>query len=382
MNDVPIIIIIGTGLAGYTLAKELRKLDAEQAIVLLSEDDGHFYSKPLLSTGLAKGKDVDELIGSDRARMADELKLDIRPFSRVRAINPERRQLELDGQSLNYRQLVLATGAVPLRLDIPGFDSPGVMAVNNLADYRAFRQRIEGKQRLLIMGAGLIGCEFANDLLAAGKSVTLVHPFAAPLSGLVPEPAGQALRAGLERAGAVFELGKMVSAIAPHGDGLRVQLSDGRALETDLVLSAVGLAPRIDLAQAAGIACRRGICTDSYLATDQPDIYALGDCAEVEGEVRLYVLPLMQAARALAQTLSGTPTAVHYPLMPVMSKTPACPVIVLPPQGEGGSWQLQGEALDVRGEYRDAQAQLQGFVLTGSAVAHKQALLKAMADAG
>ena len=114
-------------------------------------------------------------------------------------------------------------------------------------------------------------------------------------------------------------------------NGLRVTLSDDSRVDAELVLSAIGLRPRTALAQAAGLAVNRGVVADRWLATSAPHVYAIGDCAEVEGHTLPYVLPLMQQGRALAATLAGTPTPVIYPAMPVTVKTPACPTVVCPP---------------------------------------------------
>jgi rubredoxin-NAD+ reductase len=153
-------------------------------------------------------------------------------------------------------------------------------------------------------------------------------------------------------------------------------LSDGSALDVDVVLSAVGLAPRTALAQAAGIAVRRGIVADRCLATCAADVYALGDCAEVQGLWLPYVMPIMNAARALAKTLAGTRTPVSYPAMPVVVKTPALPTVVAPPlPGAAGQWRMApGEALEARFEAADGS--LLGFALAGVATGARNSLAK------
>lgn len=372
------IVIVGSGLAGYTVARELRKRDSNTPLVMLTEDDGAFYSKPLLSNALAKGKSADALVSADCDSMAAQLNMRILPFSRVVSVEPAQHQLVCEGQRLDYRALVLAVGAEATTLAIPGIDLPGVLSVNSLTDYRPFREQLEVAERVLIMGAGLIGCEFANDLLAAGKQVELVDPLASPLAALVPERAGQALATALTQAGAHFHMGRRVASLAPSQGRLQASLSDGQTTEVDLVLSAVGLTPRTGLARAAGLRCGRGICTDAQLATSEPGIYALGDCAEVQGLWQPYVMPLMSAARALAATLTGQPTALSYPPMPIIVKTPVCPMVALPPPAVAGEWHWQGTGVDLQGEFRDSQSALRGFVLSGVQVAQRQALLKAL----
>ena len=154
-------------------------------------------------------------------------------------------------------------------------------------------------------------------------------------------------------------------------------MNNGETIAADLVVSAVGVRPRIDLAQASGIETNRGITTNRLLETSAPNVYAMGDCAEVNGHVLVYVAPLMAQARALAKTLSGEPTEVSYPAMPVTIKTPACPVTVAPPpHGAAGEWSFEIDGNNVTGEYRDAAGTLLGFALTGDTTRQKMALQK------
>jgi rubredoxin-NAD+ reductase len=158
---------------------------------------------------------------------------------------------------------------------------------------------------------------------------------------------------------------------------LLVVLSDGNTVAADLVLSAVGLSPRTDLAVQAGLAVNRGVVVNRELATSAPHVYALGDCAEVQGWVLPYVMPLMAQSRALAATLAGQPTAVSYPAMPVVVKTPAWPTVVCPPApGGDGQWVVDAsdDALAARFVSSAQPAQLLGFVLQGKAVSQRQAL--------
>jgi rubredoxin-NAD+ reductase len=174
-----------------------------------------------------------------------------------------------------------------------------------------------------------------------------------------------------------FHFGTTAQAAVHAGNGLRVQLADGAAVDTDLVLSAIGLKARTTLAQTAGLKVNRGIVTDLFLRTSAEQVYALGDCAEVAGHNLPFVMPIMQAARALAKTLAGTPTAVQYPAMPVLVKTPACPTVVSPPPpGVDGEWTEDVANDGVRALFRDRDGKLRGFALVGAATKDKQALTK------
>ena len=157
-------------------------------------------------------------------------------------------------------------------------------------------------------------------------------------------------------------------------------LDNGEVIEADVVLSAIGLRPRTQLAQAAGIPVGRGIQADRLLQTGTANVCAIGDCVEIEGLNLPYVQPLMAQARALAATLTGTPTAVAYPAMPVMVKTPAHPVAVLPPRiGALGGWKVECSSAGVCALHTDAAGRLQGFVLTGSETGRRNALVRELA---
>jgi rubredoxin-NAD+ reductase len=371
------VVIVGTGLAGYNLAKEFRKLDSQTPLIMISADDGRSYSKPMLSTGFAKNKSADELAMADAGAMAEQLNARILTHTRVTGIDPGHRRIWLGSEALEYRDLVLAWGAESLRVPVQGNAQDEILTLNDLEDYARLRERAQGKQRVLILGAGLIGCEIANDMRLGGYEVDMVAPCEQVMPTLLPSAAAQAVQSGLQQLGVRVHLGPILVSLERVGERLHAQLSDGQRLEVDLVLSAIGLRPRTELAQAAGLQVGRGILVDRQLQCSHENIHALGDCAEVGGLNLLYVMPLMAGARALAKTLSGTPTAVSYGPMPVMVKTPACPVVVASPQDlTRGEWQIQGQGADIQAEFRDTQGALLGYALTGAAVQHKLALNK------
>lgn len=371
------VVVIGTGLAGYNLVKELRKVAPEQAILMITADDGRNYSKPMLSTGFGKGKSADELAMGSAADMAAQLNITIRTNTRVTNIDTDAHRVFLGEEPVEYSKLVLAWGAEAVQPRIEGDASDRVFSINDLEDYARFRAVADGKKRVLIMGAGLIGCEFANDMTAGGFECEVVAPCDQIFPTLLPLDAANAVQRGLEEIGVKFHLGPLVSRINRDGDGVVATLSNGLEVNADVVVSAIGLRPRLDLAVKAGIRVNHGIVADRLLQTSAADVYTLGDCAEVEGRVLLYVLPLMSAARALAKTLAGTPTEVSYGVMPVTVKTPACPVVVNPAAPDSaGRWIVEQEGNDVQAEYRNDAGDLLGYALTGAKVANKVALNK------
>jgi rubredoxin-NAD+ reductase len=362
------LVIIGTGLAGYNLAREWRKLNPDAPLVILTRDDGRNYSKPMLSTGYTKGKTADQLAMQTAAQMAEQLKADIRTNVSVTAIDPAAKTVTVDGEVLAFDKLVLAQGADPFQPPMGGDGLDRVLTVNDLEDYARFQAAAAGKKNVIVIGGGLIGSEYANDLSNGGYAVQLVEPVGRVLPALLPPVVSEAVGAALAGLGVTFHFGVSVQAVHQDGEGVRATLSDGRDIRGDLVLSAIGLRPRVALAKEAGLAVNRGIVVNRELQTSHADIYALGDCAEVEGLVLPYVLPLMAGARALAKTLSGQPTAVAYPAMPVQVKTPVCPVVVSPVvPGTPGEWIVDAQdGNNVRASFRNADGQLLGFALTGS----------------
>lgn len=374
------IIIVGSGLAGYTLLKEIRKRDSATPVTLVTADDGTFYSKPNLSNALTAGRTAAALAGASAERMAVEQNATVMTQTRVTAIDTAARRIHTDRGKLDYSRLVLALGADPIPHGLDGDAADAVLAVNDLADYAVFRNALEGRRRVTVLGGGLIGSEFANDLAHAGFAVDVVHLGEWPLERLLPPEAGKRLADSLGALGVNWHFGRSGKRVERAQDGYVVTLDNGETIAADVVLSAIGLRPRTQLAQAAGIPVGRGIQTDRQLETGVTDVYAMGDCAEVEGLNLPYVQPLMVQARALAATLTGTPTPAIYPAMPVMVKTPAHPVAVLPPKiGAAGGWKVECSDTGICALHTDATGRLQGFALTGSETARRNTLIKELA---
>jgi len=371
------IVVLGGGLAGYTLVRELRKLDRHVSITLISQDSGDYYSKPMLSNALAQGKAAESLVITAAAEMTRQLNIRLLHHTEVFGIRRDRKELQTSTGVIEYDVLVLALGADPIRLPLQGDAADTVVSVNDLADYAKFRGALATAKEVVIIGAGLIGCEFADDPATAGYAVTVIDPAAYPLSGLVPEQAGKQLLAPLARLGVIWRFGAAVKAVDRTSTGYALTLTDGSTLSVDLVLSAVGLRPRIELARTAGLAVNRGIVVDAQLRSSDADIYALGDCAEIGGKVLPYVLPIMHAARALARVLVGEDVRVEFPAMPVVVKTPAHPVAVLPVERIAvGEWKILAEGQGIKMGFFAASNQLRGFVVTGAYAGERSEMTK------
>jgi len=369
------VVVVGAGLAGTSLARELRKLDPSIPIAVYAADRADAYAKPNLSNALAAGKSAADLVQAPAGVWAARLGVEVRPEVRVESIDPSRRILSTSAGEVPYGTLVLAVGASPIRLPFAGDGADRVRSVNSLSDYAAFRDDLRQARTVAVVGGGLVGCEFADDLRAGGFRVLVFDPAPRPLGALLPPGAGEWMRLRLEDAGIRFLAGTTLQEIHRDGASLRLVDSRGETHQVEAVLSAVGLRPNLDLARGAGLAVRRGIVVDRFLRTGDPHIHALGDCAEVEGLVLPFVQPLLQGARALARTLAGDPAEVRYPAMPVVVKTPSAPMVVCPPpQGVDGNWQEEERPDGIRSVFVDAAGAPVGFALGGEAGKEKGAL--------
>ncbi len=366
--DEPI-VIVGGGLAGYQSAKEIRRLDGQVPICLISSDGADFYSKPMLSNAFASGKTPDSLILKRASEMASEIGIEVIHERKVDAIHPESREISTGEGRMGYSKLVLALGADPIRLPVEG----EMYSVNDLLDYRKFRQALAGKRRIAILGAGLIGCEFANDLLSAGFEVDVFDIASQPLGRLVPPECGEWIMKRMKGVGWHFN-----ASVTRFEEG-RVHLADGSSHAADVLLSAVGLVPRTKLALDAGLACGRGIRVNEFLQTSVGDIHAIGDCMEFEGMVLPFVMPIMHASKALASNILGKEMKLAFPPMPVVVKTPLAPTVVCPPKpGLDGAWHTEGGEEGMKSLFLGEEGKMLGFCLCGKAVSEKNALARTL----
>ncbi len=367
------VVIVGTGLAGYTTAREFRKHDDQTPLVIVTADDGTSYSKPMLSNAFARGKTPGDLAQATASEMAEQLGAELCTEHRVTGLDIPHRSIELDnGRHIEAARIVLAVGAHQAEPALDGDAVNQVFAVNDLDAYARVRQALEGARRVVLIGGGLIGCEFANDWAGAGYEVTMIEPCDWPMGTMLPPTAGAHLRRALGDAGVNVTCGRAATAVEHADGGLIVRDDADEAHSADVVVRALGLRPNTELASTAGLETGRGIRTDRALETSAPGIHALGDCAEVDGVVLPFILPLNHCARALGATLAGERTEVDYPVMPVIAKTPSCPIqLYAPPAGVAGEWHERADDDGVRGEFRDAAGRLRGFVLTGAAVQEK-----------
>ena len=371
------IVIIGSGLAGYLFAKEFRTLDSTTPLEIVTADDGAFYSKPLLSTALKNRKSACELIICTAEKMAAQLQATIHTHTLVKSIDPSSQVVKIPYKNITYQKLIIACGSYPIAPAFQGNAVSNVYSVNDLTAYNKFRHWIINKKYITVVGAGLVGCEFINDLVYGGYRITVITKEAYPLEKFVPQPIGHALQQALLSIGVQWRLQKTVGSVNYHQKDYEILTTDRERFFTNGIFSAIGIRARCDLARAIGLHCRSGIMVNHYLKTNIENIHALGDCAEVAGEIRQYVAPILQCARALANYLVGNKKPVHYPPMPIIVKTPSCPVVAYPPHKSiKGEWQYSGEGSNQRALFYDQNEKLQGFALSGDFVKERMLLIK------
>ncbi len=363
------IVIVGAGIAGWSVAEAIRQRDAETPLLLISACQGASYPKPALSTALASGKTVDDLTEQDALSKAAELNMDVRTETRVIKIDTRKKRLTTAKGGIQYGKLILALGAHQRELPIKGDAAKTVFRVNDLSAYRKLRARLEGGvQHVTILGAGLIGCEFAEDLSAGGYQISVVDPMEYPLASLLPADTAQELRQSLQEKGVKWHFNNTLDSLEHHEDCIRATLSNGDVIETDLVLSAAGLIANTKLAEKVGLAVDKGISTNDLMQTSAEHIYAIGDCAEVNGEIFSYIEPIRRQAETVAAHLAGEvkPFIARSPLVRV--KTPSYPVTICPPRPASNAEKIMQAPVDPgRMNYIQGD-RVVGFVLSGALV--------------
>jgi rubredoxin-NAD+ reductase len=370
------VVIIGSGMAGWAVAEGVRARDPERPIVLLANDGGEYCIKPQLSNGYAKGMDAAAMARESGAVRADRLGIRLLTFIRALEIDRERRRVITPRGGIPYKELVLANGAQPRRLAFPGSAQPPLV-VNDLRDYRQLRQSIDKQPgaTIAIVGAGLVGCEMAEDLRTGGFSIVLLEQSRRPLERLLPAPLADELLARFEDRGITFVGDAKIAAIDSDGSRQVVRLVSGERIETDIVMTALGIQPRVELARLAQLACGQGVIVDDRLRTQDPSIFALGDCAEFDRQVSPYVFALRAQAQVISAQICGEDLRYRPQAPVVIVKTPSLPLTVCPPPGGApGGWQLiEANADGSHFEHRH-HGKLLGYALSGSMTSRARTL--------
>lgn len=274
-------LIVGGGQAGFQVAASLRETGYSDPVVLIGDEPGLPYQRPPLSKAYLAGKTDAEGLNLRPASYLAEHRIAHRPGTRAARIDRDARRVVLaDGESLPYDHLVLATGARNRDLPVPGADLAGVRQLRGLADADGLREAIGAAERVVVVGAGFIGLEFAAVAAAHRLAVTVVEAAARPMARAVSAETGAFFRAAHEGWGVRFVFSAGVTAIeGTDGRATGVRLAEGEVLPANLILVGIGVVPNAELAAEAGLAVADGIRVDAFLATEDPAISALGDCA-------------------------------------------------------------------------------------------------------
>jgi rubredoxin-NAD+ reductase len=344
----PGVVIVGGGAAGWAVAAALRALDPDASITLVTACAGDIYNKPELSGALSRGMSADGLRRETGDRAAARLGVRLLADIHAIAIDAGRGRLRTTGGIISYSHLVLAHGAKPA---LPRSLPPNLCwRVNDLGAWEQLRTRMgEAAQRIVIVGAGMVGCELAEDFARAGHGVTLLDVEARPLAGLLPPQASDRLLQGLTALGVRFRGAVAVTGVDRRSDGrLNVALDQGPTITADIVMAATGLATDPRLAESAGLLVDRGIVIDpASMRTSAPNIFALGDCVSIDGRPCRFIEPIADQAGAIARAITGDdrPAAGPAPLV-IRLKTRSAPITIHGAPDPQGAWRVIQDSRD------------------------------------
>ncbi|PHS22667.1 MAG: hypothetical protein COA83_11340 [Methylophaga sp.] len=298
------LVLIGNGMAGMRTVDELLKLSSDKFDITVFGAEPHGnYNRIMLSPVLAGDKKLSDIIIHDLQWYKDN-NISLHIGKTVTAIDRVNRQvLTDDGLKADYDRLILATGSVPVMLDLPGKDLEGVISFRDINDVNVMVETAKTHKNAVIIGAGLLGLEAAHGLMALGMNVTVVHRNNILMSQQLDQTAADLMRAELEQKGMHFLMNHHTESLLGTERVEKVRFKEGTEIDADLVVMAIGVRPNIKLAKASGIQCDRGILVDDTLQTYTPSIYAVGECVQHRTKTFGLVAPLFEQAKVCANHL-------------------------------------------------------------------------------
>ncbi|NQZ91256.1 MAG: NADH:flavorubredoxin reductase NorW [Moritella sp.] len=359
------VVIIGSGFAAYQLVKSIRRASQEQAIIVITAGSGDDYVKPELSHVFSKKLTAQDMVKQSGADFASEHNITLMTNTHIDEINRIEKTVSCQGIEIAYDNLVLATGAQSFVPFVDGDAAKDIITLNSLDEYQQSQDQLVNAKSVLVVGAGLVGSEIAMDLASANYDVILTDRADALLPSLLPEFISSQLYQTMRRQGVDLQLGNELSKMTKTATGIEVSFNNGYTTHVDSVLCAAGLKPNIALASGVGLAVNRGIVVDKQLRTQDPHIFAIGDCAEIDGKHLAFLQPIILSANALAKTLTNTATDVTFPAMLVKVKTPLYPIQLSGnTTASDANWQVEMTESGMTAKAYNSDAQLIGFVVT------------------
>ncbi|MGV2840543.1 NADH:flavorubredoxin reductase NorW [Vibrio cyclitrophicus] len=360
------IVLVGAGFAALQTIKMIRKTDPNIAITIVTADAGIEYSKPNLSHVFSQAQTPQQLAINTAQQLAELHNVVIKTNVWVNEINTEQQFIVAGDDIIPYSKLVMATGAAPFIPAAEGLSAQATITLNSLEEFEKHKAQIDAAQRITVIGGGLIGVELAFDLQTAGKSVTVIEPASYLLGSLVPPFISLELERELRKAGVTVETDALVSHATYLADGVRLQTTSSRLIKTDVVIAAAGLMPNTALAQQTGMAVNRGIIVDEAMRTNIKNVYAIGDCAEIQGRVMAYLQPAILAANVLAKQLTTGEGKLSLPHIMTKVKTPSYPIQLAGRDIQTAqSWETRFDPKGIVAKGFNEANQLVGFIVTG-----------------
>jgi nitrite reductase (NADH) large subunit len=309
------LVVIGNGMApGRMLERLMAAAPGRYDVTIFNAEPRVNYDRIMLSPVLAGEKRFEDIVIHDDAWYARHA-ITLKKGCKAVAIDRDAKTVTgADGSVVGYDKLVIATGSSPFIIPVPGNTLPGVVSYRDLDDVEAMLTATRSKRHAVVIGGGLLGLEAAAGLNRQGMAVTVVHLMPTLMERQLDAAAGHLLAEALVDRGIAVITGANTKAIIGDAHVTGVELADGRTLPADLVVMAVGIRPNAGLAKEAGLVVNRGIVTDAQMRSSDPSIFALGECAEVDGQVFGLVAPLYDMAEVLAALFAGDMTASFRPV--------------------------------------------------------------------